>query len=260
MPSNLNRIISVDKNNCEIKIAIPLTSTSGKTRIKQRNVFTEYGIPVATRQIPFAQNHYVEWQIGYDVVTSDTEKAENTTLKSKTFVGANGKQKFLYELSEYIQYFYDWQVITKEELEDVKNFLQSTSSSQLLDAHSDLSIKRTPPIEKTINGCVFNYMRVEYPLLIYGFGDYPIIAEIQVKEKQRAVGTQPMLYFCFPITELDNSEKLLGRTAKPKENGVFTININKKSILLNMLKIFGTLTTSHKQDVISIIDTIMEET
>jgi len=47
------------------------------------------------------------------VVTNDKEKLERTTIKDKTFIGANGKEKTLYELSEYIYYFYKWGVIKK---------------------------------------------------------------------------------------------------------------------------------------------------
>ena len=96
------------------------------------------------------------------------------------------------------------------------------------------------------------------PLLIYKFKNYEIVTEIEVKEKQYAIGTQPMLYFCFPITELDNSQNLLGRTVKTKETGTLTINSSKKGILLELLKIFGTLTKKHNQDAKSIIELIIK--
>jgi hypothetical protein len=96
-------MFKLDENKKEILVHIPLTTTSGKIRIKERNLLNEYGIPVATRQIPFSQKHYVEWQIGYDVVIGENKE---TTLIDKTFIGANGKNKALYELSEYIYYFY----------------------------------------------------------------------------------------------------------------------------------------------------------
>ncbi|MBR4762106.1 MAG: restriction endonuclease, partial [Clostridia bacterium] len=62
----------------EIKVAIPLTTPTGKARIKRRSKSNEYGIPVSTRSAPFCRNCYVEWQIGYDVVKSDKKKLENT--------------------------------------------------------------------------------------------------------------------------------------------------------------------------------------
>lgn len=67
--------------NKQIFVEIPLTTQSGKTRVKTRNSFYEYGLPTATRQIPFSQKHYIEWQIGYDVDKNDKEKLALSTGK-----------------------------------------------------------------------------------------------------------------------------------------------------------------------------------
>lgn len=250
-------IKKLDKENKKIFVAIPLTSTSGKTRIKEKSILNEYGIPVPTRTKPLNQKCYVEWQIGYDVKTSDLEKVKLTTLTDKTFVGSNGKKKYLYELSEYIKYFYDWKLISKNDLLEIKNYLLNIEDKYFLDIHDDLLIKRSHLITKNINDLDFMYSKVEYPLLIYKFDKFEIIAEIETKEKQYAVGTQPMLYFCFPITELENSENLIGRTSEKKEEAEFVFDESKKYVLLGMLKIFGILTKNHHADVISIIDLIL---
>ncbi|STQ85243.1 hypothetical protein [Helicobacter muridarum] len=42
--------------NKKIFAEIPLTTQSGKIRVKTRNSFYEYGLPTATRQTPFSQN------------------------------------------------------------------------------------------------------------------------------------------------------------------------------------------------------------
>lgn len=248
-------IKEIKKN--EIKVAIPLTKGTEKTRIKRRSILNEYGIPVSTKIEPFAQDCYVEWQIGYDVVKADTEKLEKTTLKDFSFIGANGKEKTLYELSEYIKYFYDWKVISKESLISIENYLKQLSEDNFLDTNPELSIKRTYPINKTINEFNFMWTKVEYPLLVYKFGKFEIVAEIKITEKQYAIGTQPMLYLCFPITELENSEKLLGRTAQTKEFANFVINDKNINVFLEMLKLFGTLSKNHNKDAISIIDIIL---
>lgn len=246
--------------NQEIKVAIPLTKGTDKTRIKKRSILNEYGIPVSTKSEPFNQSCYVEWQIGYDVVTSDTEKLEKTTLPDLRFIGVNGKEKALYELSEYIKYFYDWNIVTRQELVDIKTFLQNMSDDDFLDnpiCHPELSIKRTNFVQKQINGFDFLWTQVEYPLLVYKFGNFEIVTEIIIKEKQYAIGTQPMLYLCFPITELENSQNLLGRTANTKEFASFKINRNNISVFVEMLKLFGTLSKNHNTDAISIIDVIL---
>lgn len=243
----------------EIKVAIPLTKGTEKTRIKRRSILNEYGIPVSTRSEPFTQSCYVEWQIGYDVVKTDLDKLEKTTLKDLDFIGANGKEKTLYELSEYVKYFYDWGIIGKNKLSDIKSRLQGLSENDYLDSDTDLTIKRSHPVIKTINGFDFMRTTVEYPLLIYKFGKHEIVAEIKITEKQYAIGTQPMLYLCFPVTELENSEKLLGRTANPKETADFVINENNISVFTEMLELFGTLSKNHNKDVISIIDVILNK-
>lgn len=66
-----------------------------------------------------------------------------------------------------------------------------------------------------------------------------------------------MLYLCFPITELENSENLLGRTAQTKEFANFVINDKTINVFLEMLKLFGTLSKNHNKDAISIINVIL---
>lgn len=94
------RIDKVEDN--KIFVDIPLTTQSGKTRVKIRSSFYEYGLPSATRQTPFTQKHYIEWQIGYDVDIKNKEKLTLTTIPNIQFIGANGKTKALYELSEFL--------------------------------------------------------------------------------------------------------------------------------------------------------------
>lgn len=247
--------------NQEIKVAIPLTKGTDKTRIKKRSMLNEYGIPVSTKSEPFSQRCYVEWQIGYDVITSKAEKLKKTTLKDLRFIGANGKEKALYELSEYIKYFYNWNIVTKQQIVNIKTYLQKMTNDDFLDnpiAHPELAIKRTSFVKKQINNFDFMWTKVEYPLLVYKFGNFEIVTEIIIKEKQYAIGIQPMLYLCFPITELENSQNLLGRTAKTKEFASFKIDRNNIFVFVEMLKLFGTLSRNHNADVISIIDTILK--
>ena len=242
----------------EIEVAVPLTATSGKLRIKKRSLLNEYGIPVATCQSEFTQNCYVEWQIGYDVALAEKDKLQLSTLKHLTFIGANGKEKALYELSEYIYYLAKWRIIPKLKLEELKSFIKNIPTENLFDLHSELSIKRSNFIEKEFNGVKFFQSRVEYPLIIHKFGKFEIITEIIIKEKQRAIGVMPMLYLCFPVTELKTETILLGRTAKSKEFANFMINKENSEIFFQLLKIFGMLSENHRLDIISIIEVILE--
>lgn len=250
-------IKSFDDQNKNIKIAIPLTKGTNKTRIKRRSCFNDYGIPVATRSEVFSQDCYVEWQIGYDVLIADEDKLKLTTVKNLLFIGANGKEKTIYELSEYLFYFYKWNVISKDRLLEIKSFLENLSEDDFIDNPNNFAIERSHPVNKQVLGINFYYTQVKYPMLVHKFGNYEILTEIKITEKQYAVGVQPMLYFCFPITELKSSKTLIGRMADAKEVADFEINSNNINIFLEMLKIFGILSKSHNKDIITIIGKII---
>ena len=242
--------------NKQIFVEIPLTTQSGKTRVKTRNSFYEYGLPTATRQIPFSQKHYIEWQIGYDVDKNDKEKLALSTLGQSEFIGANGKTKALYELSEYLYYFTQWGIITESEITNLLAFLQNINDDDFLDSRSDLQILRSHPISKKILGVEFYESQVKYPLLVHKFNHFDVLVEIIIKEKQRAVGVQPMLYVCFPITELHCNPVLLGRVAESKECGLLILDSKDKDFLLETFKIFGMLSKNHNYDVCEIVKII----
>ncbi|GAA7663785.1 R.Pab1 family restriction endonuclease [Helicobacter pylori] len=119
-------LIKIDNNKKVIEVSIPLTSISGKARVKIRHAFSDYGISTATRKIPFSLKHYIEWQIGYDVPIKDKEKFELTTLKDEKyhFLGVNNKVKTLYELSEIIDYAKRLGLISLENLENTLKYLE----------------------------------------------------------------------------------------------------------------------------------------
>ena len=120
-----------------------------------------------------------------------------------------------------------------------------------------MQIDRSHPIAKNINGFDFEYTQVKYPLLIHQFNGYEIITEIKITKKQYAVGTQPMLYLCFPITELKAETNLIGRIAEAKEIAHFEITGNNIKVFLEMIKMFGTLSNNHKHDILQIIYAIL---
>ncbi len=68
-----------------------------------------------------------------------------------------------------------------------------------------------------------------------------------------------MLYFCFPITELESDNPLIGRCANTKEFAYFKINKNNSFIMLEMVKIFGMLSPSHQYDTLEILDLIINK-
>lgn len=245
-----------DQENKRILVNIPLATPTGKIRIKSRSVFNEYGIPHATRSKPLNQNNYVEWQIGYDVEEKEKDKS---SLPHISFIAYNGKKKVLYELSEYLYYFYSWGMFNHSEIMEIIDFLSHLEEENLLSNHRNCQITRTHPVEKQINNTTFFAMTLMYPQLIHKFGIYEIIAEITIREKQRAVGVQPMLYLCFPITEIRTSKPIIGRIAQVKETGHFVLDESNYRIVIEMVRIFGMLSPSHHKDSLEILKAISDK-
>ncbi|WQS47727.1 R.Pab1 family restriction endonuclease [Helicobacter pylori] len=246
-------LIKIDNNKKVIEVSIPLTSISGKARVKIRHAFSDYGISTATRKIPFSLKHYVEWQIGYDVPIKDKEKFELTTLKDEKyhFLGANNKVKTLYELSEIIYYAKRLGLISLENLENTLKYLEK--QKQFIEDNFIRERFRS----HQFGGMDFELSRISYPLLIHSFDDNQL-SEIVIREQQYGSKTQAMLYFCFSILELKTATPLLNRTAALKEHALLIIHKTNALVFLEMLKIFGLLSQVHHNDVLKILEKILE--
>lgn len=245
--------MQIDEINKKIVYSIPLTSTSGKIRIKERSMVFEYGLPFASKQKHFHQKNYVEWQIGYDALLGKDEEKKNTSLHHIRFLAYNKKEKYFYELSEILFHFVKWGLISKVEIINLENLINSFDLDKLIESNKNFNVERSHPKEVNVLGTTFQESIVKYPLLVYKHQNFDVIAEVIIKEKQRAVGTQAMLYLCFPITELQDSEKLLGRCAKTKEVANFVFNESKKGLILEIIKVFAMLSKSHRIDVLAIL-------
>lgn len=229
-----------------INYELPLTAVAGKVRIKERATFSDYGLPIAPTQTLISIKHYIEWQIGYDeVVTKDDFH----------FIGANGKHKKLFELSEIVRKFYQNGVISKNTLLALK--AQVEQNDELIER--EMKIMRSNFVPRKIANIDFLEAQISYPLLVYS--DDEFLSEIVVREKQRAVGVQGMLYFCFPVHLLKNANgrrDFLGRCINSKEKGYLEINQSNIHIFLKMLQIFGSLSQNHKHDIIEILTFILK--
>ena len=237
-------------------VNLPLTKPTGKIRVKRRSFFADYGAPIAPRQVPLSQSSYVEWQIGYDLLAS-AENGSRTSLSDSTFKNYKGETKFAYELSEIVLYARQHGLIEDAEISKCINDIQSVPDANTFEETA--SISRTNPKEVTINGLPFYEMNVSYPLFVHRFGQYEIFAEIMIREKQKAVGTQAMLYVCLPITALTFSKQPIGRTLESKECAEWRIGREEAALSLELFRVFGMLSPKHRHDVTSILEMLFPD-
>lgn len=227
-----------------------MTKPTGKIRIKRRSFFAEYGEPVAPRQTVLSQANYVEWQIGYDLLAS-SENAHKTSLRDRTFRNYKQERKYAYELSEIVYYAQQHGLVEVDEIQECHS--QIGNVPDVATFEETASISRTNPRERTINGLSFYEMNVSYPLFVHRFGQYEIFAEIMIREKQKAIGTQAMLYVCIPLTSLDFEVAPLGRTLNSKECAQWRIGREEARLALELFRVFGMLSPKHRYDVREIL-------
>ncbi|MBC6444380.1 MAG: R.Pab1 family restriction endonuclease [Alphaproteobacteria bacterium GM202ARS2] len=239
----------------KIEIRLPLTTPTGKVRVKKRDEPYQYGRPVATKRDCFTSNTYIEWQISYD---EEEGRQSFSTIPDVTFVGYRGIKKSFYELSEYLYYFYRWGFVEKNDLELLLQQLMNLKQTDLLSHHRDYQIERSEPIKERLNGLAFYRLTLSYPQLVYQRRKGDLTVEITIREKQRAVGVQPMLYLCIPVKSIMALSPLLGRTASTKEEGSFFLCQKDSCMVLDIIRVFGMLSESHQADIISILSRVLE--
>lgn len=232
-----------------MRYEIPLSSaTTGKFRLKERFAFSDYGVPIAPTKTTITPKHYIEWQIGYDKIAQKDEITH--------FVGANGKNKQIYELSEILKFGLENSLISTEILKNLRN--EIAKNENLIEKKE--KITRSNFIKENINGVEFLKSSVSYPLLISQFSDKNLLCEIIVREKQRAVGVMPMLYFCVAVANLSDKNgkfSFVGRKIESKECGYLQIDNSNIQIFVQIFKIFGLLSENHKHDCLEILDYIL---
>lgn len=242
-------------SNGEVYAILPMTRATGKIRLKRRNSFSEYGEPFATRQNKIGLTTYIEWQIGYDLI-KNTENSAKTSLPNMAFDNYKGETKYAYELSEIVYYSYKQGMISDTEIKKLKEQIKNIPDEELLE---NKKITRSIPIKTKIGGLDYYEMEVSYPLVVHKFGEYDIYAEVINREKQRAVGVQPMLYVCLPITSVEFENNVLGRALEAKECSKWKIGDGEAKLALELFRVFGMLSIKHRFDILALLDMLFPD-
>lgn len=226
-------------------------ANDGKFRFKTRDSETSFGQTFATRQKPFNEKVYLEWQIGYDAMIEDVKSGKKfSKLTNTTFIGSNGREKYLYELSEILYESIKCGLLSVKDLDklnaeilsyntffDGKEIVVETSSSVLL------------------NGIPFKETAIKLPTLFMPQTDGTVI-ETSIQKQQYASGVQPMIYFNIPFKSFVNWKELDGKKSVKGNNLKYAIKKENAEVILNMFRVFGMASSRHKFDVEQILKTI----
>jgi len=236
-----------------ILLIIPATN-NGKFRFKKRKNRLDFGETFSTRECPFDEQTYLEWQIGYDVPIKDVEDGKKETkLTGKHFVGSNGKTKYPYELSEIFYKTMELELITKKEVENLLNGIMNYKS--FIDEKA-ITVEHHSQI--TINGINFEETSIKLPTLFMIETLDKTQIEVSIQKQQYASGVQPMVYFCIPLKSFKNYSGLIGKSSVSGDKLIYVISKTNVLNLVRMMKVFGMASKRHNHDIVEILKILLE--
>ena len=251
----INYNTNMDYNIKDKKIFIKIPATNdGKFRFKTRKNNLEFGEIFSTREKTFNKDAYLEWQIGYDATTKEVKDGKKQSeLKKLTFIGANKKEKYPYELSELLYFAAKNGLIPINDLnsllEEIKNYSNFISDRKISVEHQSKVI---------INGVHFEETSIKLPTLFMMETADNTQIEVSIQKQQYASGVQPMLYFCIPFNAFINHAELNGRPSNSNDALTYVIDNKNKNILLDMTKIFAMCSPRHNFDITEILKILLK--
>ena len=224
------------QSNFYITIEIPLnnwTGYSGKESYKNAIRIKER--PIRKQKLAenvFEDYHFIEWQIN----------CKN--------IGING------DLANIFYQYYKNNIILDKDIDDLLILINNPNNFIEYILFNEVGRPLYPLYDNIDNVTFFN----KYPSIYFDLNRFWI--EISLEKMGYAKGIQPMLYVCFPITELkpaNNKSSLLGRIADSKECAYLILDSKDKQFLLETFKIFGILSESHNYDIRRILELIKKD-
>jgi hypothetical protein len=245
---------SAQQNYTCVNNSIEITfsaANDGKFRFKTRENESSFGKTFATRQKPFNDKVYLEWQIGYDAFIEDVKSGKKQTkLTNATFIGSNGREKYPYELSEMLYESIKCGLLSIKDLDKLNAEILSYNNF-----FDDKEIVLETYSSVLINGLPFKETAIKLPTLFMPQTDGTNI-EVSIQKQQYASGVQPMIYFNIPFKSFANWKELDGKKSVKGNQLTYLIRKENAEVILNMFKIFGMASSRHKFAVQEILKTV----
>jgi hypothetical protein len=241
------KLVLISTTTNSVRIRLPLTDVTGKVRVKQKSS-DGFGLPVAPSKVLLGKKDYLEWQIGYDIPNTNSP-----TVVPEIKFNRNGETKYGHELSKII-------------FEAVR--LGILSTNDLIREIEEL--EKIPPgkfeesqavqVEVSTNAAADGFQSAVQRLPQFTKSTPHGWVQIQLKQKQRAVGYQAMVYVCLPMAEvlaMDGSPRQPGG-ARSKETVYYDFTRANSDLLLDIIHAFGIASQQHNEDIRQILGKILE--
>ena len=232
-----------------VSVRLPLTDVTGKVRVKEKSS-DGFGLPVAPMKTSLNEKFYLEWQIGYDIPNTNSP----SVVPEIKFI-RNGETKYGHELSKIIFEAVHLGIISTNDL------IREIDSLKKIPA-SEFEENQAVQVEVSTNATPDGFQSAVQRLPQFTKTTPHGWVQIQLKQKQRAVGYQAMIYVCIPMDEvlaMDGSPRKTG-PAKSKETVFYDFNHKNADLLLDIIQAFGIASQQHNEDMRNILGKILENT
>jgi hypothetical protein len=230
-----------------IRVRLPLTDVTGKVRAKAKSP-DGFGVPVAPSKTVLGKKHYLEWQIGYDTPNAD----DPTTVPEIKF--KRGREtKYGHELSKIIFESVRIGLLTTNEIRSEISALEKIPAA-------DFEENQPVRVDTETNNSSGGFQRAEQRVPQFTKNSPHGSVQIQLKQKQRAVGYQAMVYVCVPLTEvltMDGEARPPGR-AKSKETVYYDFTNENAGLLRDIIRAFGLASAQHNEDMRTILELVLK--
>jgi len=236
--------VLVFTNGDSVRVRLPLTDVTGKVRVKEMSP-DGFGFPIAPSKVSLGKKHYIEWQIGYDIPNTNSP-----SVVPQIKFQRNGETKYGHELSKIIFDAVQIGILS------TNNLIQEVSALKKIPA-ADFEESRPVQIETSTNSANGFQSAVERLPQFTKTTPHGSV-QIQMKQKQRAVGYQAMVYVCLPMDQVLDASGNPRKTgpAKSKETVFYDFNRENAMFILDIVHAFGIASQQHNHDICEILEKV----
>jgi hypothetical protein len=241
------KLVLVTTTTNAVRVRLPLTDVTGKVRVKEQTR-DGFGIPVAPSKTLLGEKHYLEWQIGYDIPNTNSPSVV-TEIKFQR----NGETKYGHELAKIIFESVRLKILSTNDLIREVEALKAIKSSEFEES-------QTVQVEVSTNAAANGFQSAIERLPQFTKTTPHGSVQIQLKQKQRAVGYQAMVYVCLPMNRVLDMTGDLRKPgpAKSKETVYYDFNRDNAAFILDIIHAFGIASQQHNEDIRQILGKILE--
>ena len=240
------KLVRVEVLTNAVRVRLPLTDVTGKVRVKEKSA-DGFGLPIAPSKTPLGAEHYLEWQIGYD-----TPMTNSVTLVPEIEFIRKGETKYGHELSKIVFECVRLGLLTTNDLLKEMTALEKIPASEFEESQPII-------VETATNTASDGFARAIQHLPLFTKTTPHGFVQIQLKQKQRAVGFQAMIYVCLPLDQvltMDGQPRAAVK-AKSKETVYYDFTRANAGFVLDILTAFGRASAQHNEDIRTILADII---